>query len=59
LRRGVRNVIAENPRFHVVAEASDGHEALKLVSELNPDIAIIDLPPEAAAEIAPTFRPTL
>jgi len=43
LRRGVRNVIAENPRFRVVAEASDGNEAIKLVSELNPDIAIIDI----------------
>jgi DNA-binding NarL/FixJ family response regulator len=43
LRRGVRNVIAENPRFHVVAEAADGEEATKLVGELNPDIAIIDI----------------
>jgi len=43
LRRGVRNVIAENPRFRVVAEAADGDEAVKLVAELNPNIAIIDI----------------
>jgi DNA-binding NarL/FixJ family response regulator len=43
LRRGVRNVIAENPRFRVVAEASDGDEAIELVNELKPDIAIIDI----------------
>jgi DNA-binding NarL/FixJ family response regulator len=33
LRRGVRNVITENPRFRVVAEASDGDEAMELVNE--------------------------
>ncbi len=43
LRRGVRNVIAENPCFRVIAEASDGDEAAKLVGELKPDIAIIDI----------------
>jgi DNA-binding NarL/FixJ family response regulator len=43
LRRGVRNVIAENPRFSVIAEASDGDEATKLVGDLKPDIAIIDI----------------
>jgi DNA-binding NarL/FixJ family response regulator len=43
LRRGVRNVITENPRFRVVAEASDGDEAMELVNELKPDIAIIDI----------------
>jgi DNA-binding NarL/FixJ family response regulator len=43
LRRGVRNVIAENPRFRVVAEASDGDEAMDLVDGLKPDIAIVDI----------------
>jgi DNA-binding NarL/FixJ family response regulator len=43
LRRGVRDVIAENSRFRVVAEASDGDEALALVAGLNPDIAIVDI----------------
>ncbi len=43
LRRGVRDVIAENPRFRVIAEASDGDEAMRLVAEMNPDIAIVDI----------------
>lgn len=43
LRRGVRDVIAENPRFRVIAEASDGDEAIQLVNGMNPDIAIVDI----------------
>jgi len=43
LRRGVRDVIAENPRFRVIAEASDGDEAIQLVNQMNPDIAIVDI----------------
>lgn len=43
LRRGVRDVIAEHPLFRVIAEASDGDEALHLVSELKPNIAIVDI----------------
>lgn len=43
LRRGVRDVIAENSRFRIVGEASDGEEAIRQVSGLKPDIAIIDV----------------
>lgn len=43
LRRGVRDVIAENARFRVIAEASDGDEAIQLVNGMNPDIAIVDI----------------
>jgi DNA-binding NarL/FixJ family response regulator len=43
LRRGVRDVIVENPLYRVIAEASDGDEALQIVTELMPDIAIIDI----------------
>lgn len=43
LRRGVRDVIAENPRFRIVGEASDGADAIRQVSGLKPDIAIIDV----------------
>jgi DNA-binding NarL/FixJ family response regulator len=43
LRRGLRDVIAENPRFRVVAEAADGDEAIQLVNGMNPDIAIVDI----------------
>ena len=43
LRRGVRDSIAENPRFRIIGEASDGEDAMRLVSSLKPDIAILDI----------------
>lgn len=43
LRRGVRDVIAENPRFRIVGEAADGAEAMRLVTSSKPDIAIMDI----------------
>jgi DNA-binding NarL/FixJ family response regulator len=43
LRRGVRDAIAENPRFQIVGEASDGQEAMLSVTSLKPQIAIVDI----------------
>ena len=43
LRRGVRDSIAENPGFRIIGEASDGEDAMRLVSSLKPDIAIVDI----------------
>jgi DNA-binding NarL/FixJ family response regulator len=43
LRRGVRDVIAEHPRFRIVGEASDGEDAMRLVVSLKPDVAILDI----------------
>jgi DNA-binding NarL/FixJ family response regulator len=42
-RRGLRDIIEENSKFQVVGEASDGEAALLLISELRPDIAIVDI----------------
>jgi DNA-binding NarL/FixJ family response regulator len=42
-RRGLRDIIEENSNFLVVGEASDGEAALCLISELKPDIAIVDI----------------
>jgi DNA-binding NarL/FixJ family response regulator len=42
-RRGLREIIEENPGFRVVGEASDGEAALRLVSELKPGIAVVDI----------------
>lgn len=42
-RRGLREVIQESPKFTVVAEAGDGGEALKMIAELKPQIAIVDI----------------
>ena len=42
-RRGLRDIIEENSNFLVVGEASDVEAALCLISELKPDIAIVDI----------------
>jgi DNA-binding NarL/FixJ family response regulator len=42
-RRGLRDVIAENPQCKIVGEAADGQEALQLLTELKPRIAIVDI----------------
>jgi DNA-binding NarL/FixJ family response regulator len=43
LRRGLRDVIGESSRFRIVGEASDGEEALRLLVNMKPQIAIIDI----------------
>ena len=42
-RRGLRQVIEENPRFRVVGEASDGEAAMKMIADLKPNIAVVDI----------------
>ena len=42
-RRGLREIIEENSRFHVVGEASDGKTALQIAKELEPDIVVMDI----------------
>jgi DNA-binding NarL/FixJ family response regulator len=42
-RRGLRQVIEENPRFRVVGEASDGEAALRMIADLKPGIAVVDI----------------
>ena len=42
LRIGVRAVLANNPDWTVVAEASDGQQAIEKAKEFRPDIAILD-----------------
>jgi DNA-binding NarL/FixJ family response regulator len=42
-RRGLRDVILEKSRVQIVGEASDGEEALRLISECKPGIAIVDI----------------
>jgi DNA-binding NarL/FixJ family response regulator len=39
----MRQVIAADPRFEVVAEAADGAEALRCVRELRPRLVVLDL----------------
>jgi DNA-binding NarL/FixJ family response regulator len=41
-RQGVKALL-EREGFQVAAEASDGHEAVRLATQLQPDLAILDL----------------
>ncbi|MBM3124019.1 MAG: response regulator transcription factor [Chloroflexi bacterium] len=43
VRSGIRSFLETTPEFQVVGEAASGEEALSLVSELIPDIVLLDL----------------
>jgi DNA-binding NarL/FixJ family response regulator len=43
VRAGMRALLSELPDIEVVAETGDGREALRLVREKKPDIALIDI----------------
>ena len=43
VRQGMRSLLKSHPGFEVIGEASDGEEALKLMEELSPDIAFMDV----------------
>jgi DNA-binding NarL/FixJ family response regulator len=42
-RTGLRNLLAEHGGIHVVAEGTNGAEAVRLVRELAPDVVVMDL----------------
>jgi hypothetical protein len=43
VRAGLRALIKEMPGIDVVGEAEDGGEALRLIGELHPDVALVDI----------------
>lgn len=43
VRHGVRNLIASDPSYECCAEATTGRDAVRLVQELLPDLAILDI----------------
>jgi DNA-binding NarL/FixJ family response regulator len=43
VRAGLRALLGEMPGVSVVAEAGDGREALQLIREHKPDIALLDI----------------
>ena len=43
LREGMRNILESDKDIQVVGEASDGEEAVKLASELKPDVVLMDI----------------
>jgi two-component system response regulator NreC len=43
MRRGLRFLLESQPEFKVVAEASDGREALQQAEATHPDVAVLDV----------------
>ncbi|MCG1037735.1 response regulator [Polaribacter sargassicola] len=43
LRDGLKNIIEQKSNLHIIGEASDGREAIKICSKLTPDVLIIDV----------------
>jgi DNA-binding NarL/FixJ family response regulator len=43
VRTGMRALLSELPGMEVVAETGDGQEALRLISEKKPDLALLDI----------------
>jgi DNA-binding NarL/FixJ family response regulator len=43
VRKGIRTVLQARPGWEVVAEVTDGREAVKKVQQLKPNVAILDI----------------
>lgn len=42
-RRGLNMIIASDPSLKILAEASNGNEAITLIQQLNPQVAVLDI----------------
>jgi len=56
VRGGIRALLQEMPGVTVVAEASDGREALRLVEELQPQIVLMDIAMSGMNGLEATLR---
>ncbi len=58
LRAGVRALLAAEPDFDVIGEASDGPSALAMVESLEPDLVVMDvsLPGPSGAEVTTELK---
>jgi two-component system invasion response regulator UvrY len=59
VRAGLRRIVEESGDMAVVAEASDGREAVRLVRQHQPDVAVIDIsmPEIGGLEVIHRLRP--
>ncbi|MFQ5770589.1 MAG: response regulator transcription factor, partial [bacterium] len=61
IRAGIRSLLEKIKKIKVVAEASDGHEALQKIREYQPDVVLMDIAMsglnglEAAERVAKEF----
>jgi two-component system nitrate/nitrite response regulator NarL len=57
-RQAVCGAIARHPRLALVGEAGNGHEALELIDELKPDVAVLDhrMPGMTGAEVCEALQ---
>ncbi len=56
VRKGIREFLEENGDITVVAEAADGRQAVALVDETHPDVAVLDIQMPAGGGIEATRR---
>src|SRR5947207_10947730 len=58
MREGLKQILAGHSDFEVVAEASDGHEAMKRVRELDFDVLLLDMsmPGKSGVELIKQVR---
>lgn len=61
VREGIRQVLAATPGLDVVAEASNGEEALELAQAHKPDVIVLDIsmPGVSGLEVAARIRQTI
>jgi DNA-binding NarL/FixJ family response regulator len=58
VREGIRHVLVESAGFQVVAEASNGDDALALATQHRPDVAVLDIsmPGQTGLQVAAKIR---
>ena len=58
VRKGIREFLETDEALNVIAEAANGDEALKLILELQPDVAVLDIqmPGQSGIEVTRAVR---
>ena len=61
VREGTRTLLEREPDMQVVGEAADGEEAVRLIEQLKPDVAILDIsmPKMSGIEVTKRIKSTL